>query len=312
MTINEAYYITTIIQEGSLNKAAEKLYLTQPTLTKCIHKIEEEYSILIFERKKGSRIKLTKEGELLYKLATKIVTANDDFRIQLNLLQMMNDTTIGFGMPFQRSYACAEKMFRWFYDQGEGYQLEIGSDSTENLFRKLKSYMVDIIYASSDHKEPGLYYEHMQSEHMAIYLSSKSDLKSKAQQVEGLPYPVIHLADIQHDELATNYKGSASRKNLDEVIAKNGIKLNVKEIGNLYSRLNFADQGNGHCIFTGDSTWFCIDVSRICYLAPDEDVPYDDYLVCRKGYEKTDKFKIIKKCVEETSEVTKTRYEDKL
>ena len=42
MTINEAYYITTIIQEGSLNKAAEKLYLTQPTLTKCIHKIEEE------------------------------------------------------------------------------------------------------------------------------------------------------------------------------------------------------------------------------------------------------------------------------
>ena len=40
MTLNQLLYIITIADEGSLNKAAEKLYMTQPSLTSSLREVE--------------------------------------------------------------------------------------------------------------------------------------------------------------------------------------------------------------------------------------------------------------------------------
>ena len=50
MTINELRYLLTIVEEGSINKAAEKLYISQSALSKCVKRMEAEYGICIFER----------------------------------------------------------------------------------------------------------------------------------------------------------------------------------------------------------------------------------------------------------------------
>ena len=40
MTINELRYLLTIVEEGSINKAAEKLYISQSALSKCVKRME--------------------------------------------------------------------------------------------------------------------------------------------------------------------------------------------------------------------------------------------------------------------------------
>ena len=50
MTLNQLLYIITIADEGSLNKAAEKLYMTQPSLTSSLREVESELGVTIFRR----------------------------------------------------------------------------------------------------------------------------------------------------------------------------------------------------------------------------------------------------------------------
>ena len=50
MTLQQIYYALTIEECGSMNKAAEKLFIVQPTLTSAIQELEKEVGITIFVR----------------------------------------------------------------------------------------------------------------------------------------------------------------------------------------------------------------------------------------------------------------------
>lgn len=61
MTLQQLHYIITISETGSLNKAAELLYVAQPTLTSAIKELEKEIGITIFNRS-GKGVTLTNDG----------------------------------------------------------------------------------------------------------------------------------------------------------------------------------------------------------------------------------------------------------
>ena len=61
MTVQQMNYALTIAECGSMNKAAEKLFIAQPTLTNAIQELEREVGITVFVRtRKG--ITPTQEG----------------------------------------------------------------------------------------------------------------------------------------------------------------------------------------------------------------------------------------------------------
>lgn len=61
MTLNQIYYAIVISETGSMNKAAEKLFISQPTLTSAIQELEKELKINIFIRT-GRGVVQTNEG----------------------------------------------------------------------------------------------------------------------------------------------------------------------------------------------------------------------------------------------------------
>ncbi|MDD6155389.1 MAG: LysR family transcriptional regulator [Eubacteriales bacterium] len=50
MTLQQLYYAIMVAEMGSMNKAAEKLYISQPTMTSAIKELEKETQITIFQR----------------------------------------------------------------------------------------------------------------------------------------------------------------------------------------------------------------------------------------------------------------------
>lgn len=63
-------------RHGSISLAAETLFLSQPSVSLQIQALEREFETILFERR-GPNIKLTPEGELLYKLAEPLVDGID-------------------------------------------------------------------------------------------------------------------------------------------------------------------------------------------------------------------------------------------
>ena len=62
MTLQQLRYVTMVAETGTITEAANRLYISQPSLTNAIHELEKEMNIVIFNRtNKG--INLSKEGE---------------------------------------------------------------------------------------------------------------------------------------------------------------------------------------------------------------------------------------------------------
>jgi len=64
MDFRDLKYFEAIADEGHLGRAAERLYRTQPALTKCIDRLEEELGAKLFERA-GRGLRMTGVGEVL-------------------------------------------------------------------------------------------------------------------------------------------------------------------------------------------------------------------------------------------------------
>jgi LysR family hydrogen peroxide-inducible transcriptional activator len=72
MTITQLTYVLAVAEYQNFTKAAEKCFVTQPTLSMQIQKLEDELEIQIFDRSKKP-IELTKVGEKLVSQAKNIV-----------------------------------------------------------------------------------------------------------------------------------------------------------------------------------------------------------------------------------------------
>jgi DNA-binding transcriptional LysR family regulator len=62
MTLQQIYYAITVAETGSMNKAAEKLYISQPTLTSAIKELEKFAGVKLFLRT-AKGMEITPDGE---------------------------------------------------------------------------------------------------------------------------------------------------------------------------------------------------------------------------------------------------------
>lgn len=79
-------YIIAISEEQNITKAAKRLFISQPALTKYINKIEKEYGVTLFDRS-HSPITLTNAGKLFLSEKIKIELAERELRSKLLSLQ---------------------------------------------------------------------------------------------------------------------------------------------------------------------------------------------------------------------------------
>lgn len=76
MNIENIKFIEAIVKEGSIRKAADKLFISQPAISSAIKKLEQELNIDIFD-KNTYRATLTNEGKEFYERAKKVL---DEFK----------------------------------------------------------------------------------------------------------------------------------------------------------------------------------------------------------------------------------------
>lgn len=91
MTYAEIEAFLEIIQAGSMSKAAAKLYITQPALSRRLRQLEDELQYSLFIREKGTRnLKLTPRGEAFMSIAEKWMALWADSRALVGMNERIN------------------------------------------------------------------------------------------------------------------------------------------------------------------------------------------------------------------------------
>ena len=83
MTFNQLLYFQTVSEYENYHKAAEKLYLSQPSLSRSISSLEKELGVMLFE-KQGRGIVLTKAGRLFQEYTDRILSECEVAKTKMN------------------------------------------------------------------------------------------------------------------------------------------------------------------------------------------------------------------------------------
>ena len=79
-------YFVTVARERNFTRAAEKLHIAQPPLSRQIQQLEDEVGIALFDR--GSRpLALTEAGRLLFEQATQVLDRMDEMKAMMQRLR---------------------------------------------------------------------------------------------------------------------------------------------------------------------------------------------------------------------------------
>ena len=142
MELNTLRYPLEVAREENMSRAAERLHVSQPTLSKQLKGLEEELGKKLFLRHSFS-IELTEEGVLLRKRAEDLISMAD--KIEEEFLSM--DDVVGGNIFF----GCAEswqlrylaRVIRNFKKLYPEFHYHVTSGDTEQVTEKLDKGLLD-------------------------------------------------------------------------------------------------------------------------------------------------------------------------
>ena len=140
-------YFWTVVHEGGVSRAAEKLRLAQPTVSAQVKLLEEMIGDKLFERQ-GRRLVLTEVGRLVYRYADEI------FGIGRELIETLKGRPAA-GRPLPLTVGVANAVpklivHRLLQPATTGEQaihLVCREDSTETLLGELATHALDVVIA---------------------------------------------------------------------------------------------------------------------------------------------------------------------
>ncbi len=127
MTLQQLKYIIQIVQYGSITMAAQKLYITQPSLSKAVSELEQEMGITIFLRSNRGVI-LSEEGTKFLSYARQVVE-------QAELLEQTYKHT----KPIKRVFAVSSQHYAFSVNAFVALVKEYGQEKYEFSLRELRT-----------------------------------------------------------------------------------------------------------------------------------------------------------------------------
>jgi DNA-binding transcriptional LysR family regulator len=175
MNINQIQSFVALYNFKSFTKAAEYLYITQPTISKNISSLEEELGVTLVERKKGGKIQITRFGEAYYVSFNEVLKTLDDtaFRIKY----VLSNTKQIFRVGVMETWYLPDLIRMVNYGLPEKFQhiefiFEFSTPGNTNLL--VASKQLDFIFTIDPAYEPNKNYEKKKivNIHSSLYTAS--------------------------------------------------------------------------------------------------------------------------------------------
>ncbi len=135
----------------NMTKVANLLYITQPSLTKRIQHMEEEFQVTIVNRTtKG--LEFTQEGEFLAEQARKYMEFMNTTRMRLKEIKDSADGEIVIGASYTFSKYTLSDLLLTYRMEHPNIRFSIVNDQSNILFRKMFDESLDVAFIRGDYE----------------------------------------------------------------------------------------------------------------------------------------------------------------
>lgn len=272
MEIRVLRYFLTVCREENISKAAEALYITQPTLSRQLMELEEELGTTLFVRGKR-KIALTEDGMLLRRRAEELIELQDkivgEYKNQFGELSGV----ISIGAAETKAFEIIPKAIESFRKKNPLVTFDIHSDIATNVKERLDRGIADIGLLV----EPGDIdkYDFIRlntADKCGILMSVKSPLASQKS---------VTVDDLIGLPVVAN-KRESIRQFYRSALGQKYDQLNVIATFNLINNAAYFAEDNIGYVFTIEGTLRNQNSDKICFKPFSPEIAQSSFIIWKK------------------------------
>lgn len=252
--------IYTVYQEGSVSKAAQKLFISQPSLSVMIQKIEEEVGVPLFDRT-SKPIRLTEAGQEYIKAAEEILHIEKSFQNYLEACQELKTGSLTIGSNQLLSSLVLPRYIGQFLSRYPNIHLNLIDDNSVVLENMAIAGQLDLVL-DNHLLDRNMFEQHFWRKEWLLLAVPKSFSCNEGLEKFQLTYEDIvagkHLTEEKHYAPLSAFgeipyvamtRQNETRRRSDEIFHEAGIKpQNILEIDRLVTLYSFVEQGSAASI----------------------------------------------------------------
>lgn len=170
---NKLYYFYIITLRGSMNQAAQQLYISQPALSKSVKDLEAFFGVSLFDREKRN-LMLTPAGETLRRECVRIFSGEEHLLHQMRQFQDDTQKTLRFGYMIYKEIYEMQEVFSGFEKEYPNVHLKAKSYiERTTLTADLMAGKIDVglkLFTLED-VIPELDYRILEESHLAVIMN---------------------------------------------------------------------------------------------------------------------------------------------
>ena len=245
MLYEKLNYIIAIAEERNLTQAAKRLYISQPTLTLYLNRLENELGVKLFDRSK-SPVTLTDAGAYYLEKMKKIYASEQALRSQIHFIANPSQTLL-VGIGQVRGHHWLPLFLPTFCSIHPDINVQIVQETEQQMYEDLQKQKLDVgigvFPASTDiemveimeetlffaaHRKFGLIPDHLRGKH-----DMKNPYIVQPDQLNGLPFIIPQVSNGLYDTYETILQNNQIHPSRTISInnLSTGLLLNVKGLG---------------------------------------------------------------------------------
>ncbi len=245
MLLKELRYVLAIHNYGTMAKASQHLYISQPALSKYIQNLEDTLGVELFHRNNG-RLTLTFAGEHYVSAAQRMLEIFEHLESELTDVQNAEKGRIRLGISTFRGPYLLPKVISKFHKQYPEIDLNVTEESAENLEQMLSHGELDIAILNIPLSNSNLEYIPILEEEILLAIPPEHTANEFAVAKDGYRYPWIDLKHFETDSFILLKPQFKTRQITNAIL--NTINFSPKsviETGNINTAYRLAANGYG-------------------------------------------------------------------
>ncbi len=252
--------IYTVYQEGSISKAAQRLFISQPSLSVMIQRIEEEVGVPLFDRT-SKPIRMTEAGQEYIKATEEILHIEKAFANYLESSQQLQTGSLTIGSNQLLSSLVLPRYIGQFVARYPNIRLNLVDDNSVVLENMAISGALDLVLDNHPLDRTVFEQHILRKEQLLLAVPrdfacnqglescqlSYEDILAGRHLQEPAKYPP--MAAFDGIPFVTMTKQNDTRRRSDEILHESGIRpQNILEIDRLVTLYSFVKQGTAASI----------------------------------------------------------------
>ncbi len=227
MNLKELEYIVAIASEGTLTRAAEKLFITPSALTQQLVHLEKEIGTPLFIRSRSGWTP-TEAGAIYLKSAREMLNMKQEVYKQLQDLVQIKKGKLSVGFPPDRAAAMFTTIYPDFHKEYPGITVNVCEISVRKQQQMIARGLLDLGFVTlCQCQETDDKYIYINTEELLLAVPSIHPLCERVTTTSGRPYPEIDLKHFRHEPFARMYPESTIRSFSDRMFQQAGFQPTV-------------------------------------------------------------------------------------